>query len=142
MTSKLRVLGIFLLVLSTVSYAKSPDQPYMTAARADLFNAKRELQLATANKGGHRARAISFINSAVTEVNLGIQFDRRNNHPIFVETTSSPDQPHMQAALDLLKSAKQNLDNATPDKGGHRKKALEYVKSAMDEVKKGIDFAD
>jgi hypothetical protein len=142
MTSKLRVLGILVLVLSTVTYAKSPDQPYMQSARADLLNAKRELQLATANKGGHRARAINLINSAVTEVNLGIQYDRRNNHATPVATASGPDQPHMQAALDLLKSAKQNLDNATADKGGHRKNAIEYVKSAIDEVKKGIDFAD
>ena len=138
MTSKSRVLAILVLVLSTVAYAKSPDQPYMQAARADLLNAKRELQLATANKGGHRARALGLVNSALGEVNLGIQYDRRNNHA----TASGPDQPHMQAALDYLKNAKDNLDRASADKGGHRKNAISYVKSAIDEVKKGIDFAD
>jgi hypothetical protein len=88
--------------------------------------------------------ALGYINSAIAEIKLGIQFDRRTNHAsaeVSVAPTS-PDQPHMQAALDHLRNAKQNLDSATPDKGGHRKKAIEYVNAAIDEVKKGIDFAN
>ena len=45
----------------------------------------------------------------------------------------------MQAALDYLRNAKTNLEAATSDKGGHRKKAIDYVKRATDEVKKGIE---
>lgn len=136
MRIRLRTLGILLFAISAVGFARTPDQPYMQAARGDLLKAKNELQLATANKGGHRAKALGYINSAIGEVNLGIRFDRRNNH------ANVMDQPHMQAALDLLKSAKRNLESATTDKGGHRKKAIEYVNAAIDEVKKGIDFAD
>jgi hypothetical protein len=148
MSLKLRALGVFLLISCTVVIAKSPDQPYMEAARGDLLKAKGELQLATANKGGHRSKAIGYVNSAIAEVNRGIQFARQNNHAtsgldeLFAGATLSPDQPHMQAALDLLKSAKENLDKATPDKGGHRKNAIGYVDSAIDEVKKGIEFAN
>jgi len=47
-------------------------------------------------------------------------------------------QPHMQSALDHLKSAKEELDKATPDKGGHRAKALQMTKSAIAQVEKGI----
>ena len=147
MTLKLRALGILLLISCTAAIAKSPDQPYMEAARADLLKAKGELQVATANKGGHRGKALGYVNSAIKEVNQGINFARHNNHAtegwdrIFVPT-ASPDQPHMQAALDYLKNAKKNLDAATPDKGGHRKNAIALVESAIDEVKKGIDFAN
>jgi hypothetical protein len=45
----------------------------------------------------------------------------------------------MQTALIALESAKNNLDKATQDKGGHRVRALDYVKDAISEVKKGIE---
>jgi hypothetical protein len=56
-------------------------------------------------------------------------------------TTARADQPHMDAALDALKSARRELDAATADKGGHRGNALRLVKQAIGEVERGIDFA-
>jgi len=50
------------------------------------------------------------------------------------------DQPHMQAALDALKTAREQLAKASEDKGGHRKKALEHVRKAIVEVEKGIAY--
>ena len=52
----------------------------------------------------------------------------------------APDQPRMQAALDLLRSARTNLEAATDDKGGHRVKAIGYVDKAIEEVEKGIEY--
>jgi hypothetical protein len=52
-----------------------------------------------------------------------------------------PDQPHMQNALTALENAKDSLEKATTDKGGHRNKALDYVKDAIKEVKKGMEAA-
>ena len=49
-------------------------------------------------------------------------------------------QPLMMKALDNLKDARRNLENATHDKGGHRKKALELTDQAIEEVRKGIAF--
>ncbi len=49
-------------------------------------------------------------------------------------------QPHMKAALESLQKAKEQLEKATADKGGHRAKALELVKSAIEETQKGISF--
>ena len=131
-----------LLVMVAIAGA-IPDQPMMQAARADLQTAKRELQAAIADKGGHRVNAIRLVNSAIAEVNAGIVYDRRHNHAssLTAETlfAGSPDQPHMENALNALENAKRNLENATADKGGHRAKALDYVKDAIKEVKKGID---
>mgnify|MGYP000980248813 CR=1 FL=1 len=49
-------------------------------------------------------------------------------------------QPNMQAALGLLQSAQNRLEQATADKGGHRVKAIEATKLAIEETKKGIEF--
>jgi len=132
----------FALASAAVSFARAvPDQPRMQAARADLNQARAQLQRATSNKDGHRVKAIGYINSAIAEVNAGIAFDRRHNHAtIFGAATVAtvPDQPHMQAALNNLMSAQANLQAATSDKGGHRAKALDYVAKAISEVNKGI----
>ena len=132
-----RIGGILIVVfgLIAVVHAAPPDQPFMEAARADLNKAKTELNLATRDKGGHRAKAVTLVNQAIGQVNAGIQYARRHNH------AAAPDQPHMQAALDALQSARNNLDKANPDKGGHRAKAIDLVKEAIDEVRAGIQAA-
>jgi len=47
----------------------------------------------------------------------------------------------LQAALDALESARNNLEKANPDKGGHRAKAIDLVKDAISEVRMGIQAA-
>jgi outer membrane murein-binding lipoprotein Lpp len=54
---------------------------------------------------------------------------------------SGSGQPHMNAALDELRSARSELDAAMTDKGGHRAAAIALVDEAIDEVKAGIEFA-
>ena len=46
-------------------------------------------------------------------------------------------EPHMSAALGHLEQAKAELEKATPNKGGHREKALQLVSQAMEQVKAG-----
>lgn len=124
---------LFILVSAAVaSAAAPPDQPNMTAARANLQTAKSELQAAMRDKAGHRAKAQALVNQAIGEVNAGIAYARRHNH------ASSPDQPHMQAALAALNDALNNLNQAEADKGGHRAKAIDLVNRAISEVNLGI----
>ena len=49
-------------------------------------------------------------------------------------------QPYMRDALASLQSAKGALEQATHDKGGHRAKALELTRAAIDQVQAGIRF--
>ena len=49
-------------------------------------------------------------------------------------------QPHMHSALEALRSARRHLDLATPDKGGHRAKAIDHVNAAIRETEAGIAF--
>lgn len=49
-------------------------------------------------------------------------------------------QPMMKKALGHLEQARNSLQNATEDKGGHRVRAKQLVDQAIDEVQKGIAF--
>jgi hypothetical protein len=46
-------------------------------------------------------------------------------------------EPHMSAALGHLEQAKAELEKATPNKGGHRERALQLVDQAMQQVRDG-----
>jgi hypothetical protein len=50
-------------------------------------------------------------------------------------------QPHMEASVGLLQNARTELAAATPNKGGHREKALGLIDQAIAEVRAGIAFA-
>jgi len=50
-------------------------------------------------------------------------------------------QPHMQETLVLLQNARAELAAATPNKGGHRERALGLIDQAIDQVRQGIAFA-
>lgn len=49
-------------------------------------------------------------------------------------------QPAMEAALKNLQEARQNLNQASKDKGGHRVKAIKLIDHAIEEVQAGIKF--
>jgi hypothetical protein len=50
-------------------------------------------------------------------------------------------QPHMGETLSFLQSARTELAAATPNKGGHRERALGLIDQAISEVRAGIAFA-
>lgn len=50
-------------------------------------------------------------------------------------------QPHMEAALTALQSAKTHLKEAADDKGGHKAAAVKAVDEAIMHVQAGIDYA-
>lgn len=54
--------------------------------------------------------------------------------------TAVADQPKMHSALDHLRAARADLQNATPDKGGHRNRALAAVNTAINQTEAGIAF--
>lgn len=50
-------------------------QPRMTSALEHLQAAEKELEAATHDKGGHRAKALALTRQAITHVKEGIAFD-------------------------------------------------------------------
>ena len=53
-------------------------QPHMQSALNALNTAKTELTAADADKGGHRDKALSDVNAAITQVNAGIAYAAAN----------------------------------------------------------------
>jgi hypothetical protein len=74
--SRRRLVGIAAVtVIVAGSFASGyvvAAQPHMMNALNALQNAKSELQVAEANKGGHRVNAIRLINEAIGEVQAGM----------------------------------------------------------------------
>ena len=56
----------------------------------------------------------------------------------FVAGHLTAQQVHMVNALDHLKAAKAELEAASPDKGGHRAKAIQLTKDAIHQTELGI----
>ena len=78
-SSKARLKLLTVAMISTLAGAviggtAMAGQPHMVNARADLEAALHQLQVAAADKGGHRDNAINLVNQAITEVNAGISY--------------------------------------------------------------------
>jgi hypothetical protein len=50
-------------------------------------------------------------------------------------------QPHMAETITILQSARAELTLATPNKGGHRERALGLIDQAIGKVRAGMAFA-
>ncbi len=61
-----------------VGLAEAEPQPHMRAALGHLRAARRSLDEATADKGGHRVKAIQLVDAAIQQVEEGIAFDNRH----------------------------------------------------------------
>ena len=57
---------------ATTMQPATVDQPNMRAALEHLHDARRNLQSASADKGGHRQNALDLVGRAIDEVNRGI----------------------------------------------------------------------
>ena len=60
---------------------------------------------------------------------------------LYAENQYAPEnQPHMQAALQHLRQAAEELQRADRDKGGHRVQALNLTQQAINHVQAGIQY--
>lgn len=145
------------------------DQKFMKAARQDLNKALNALKRASADKGGHRERAVDLVGQAVAEIDKGMAYDKQNPNDRqrerpgkrseqqprgdevdgafgvrFVAASwaaqKPSEQPNMQMAKTHLQSALSNLDKATADKGGFRVNAVRLAREALKEVEQGIAY--
>lgn len=80
MFSRRSLFGLIPAALAGMSFSRKAraDQPRMQAALDALKTARRELEAATDDKGGHRRKALNLVNQAINQVERGIQFDRRH----------------------------------------------------------------
>lgn len=76
MTKTLTALAAAVVLLPTLAFAD--PQPNMKEALEHLNAAKASLQKATADKGGHRVKAIELVDKAIEQVQKGIEFDNKH----------------------------------------------------------------
>lgn len=58
--------------------ANAEPQPAMRNALQHLKQAEGALQNGTADKGGHRVKALGLVRSAISELQAGVKFDNRH----------------------------------------------------------------
>ena len=68
------------LIAGIIAGRAHAAQPHILAARGHLQTARAELILAGAFKESHREKAIGLIDSAIVQVDKGIEFDRTRYH--------------------------------------------------------------
>ncbi|MBL8953188.1 MAG: hypothetical protein JNK82_20590 [Myxococcaceae bacterium] len=71
-----RLVAVMLCLAAPVAFAD--NQPKMKEALEALKTAKAALQAATADKGGHRVKAIEKVNEAIEQVEKGIAYDNKH----------------------------------------------------------------
>jgi hypothetical protein len=62
--------------------------------------------------------------------------------PISMAAPVVEEQPHMRAAIEHLKAARAELEQAEADKGGHRAAAIKATDDAIHHTQEGIEFAN
>jgi len=63
---------------NAIHTASAEPQPHMKAALESLETAMGELEKATADKGGHRAKAMKLTKQAIAETKKGVAFDNKH----------------------------------------------------------------
>jgi hypothetical protein len=126
----------------------------MQAAFAALQRADASLQRASANKGGHRERAIQLVRQAMGAVDAGMRYAAGHPteagvgegpalpEPVDQNVPGAERQPNMAQAVVELREARRQLREAKPDKGGHRVQALNLIQQALAQTWEGIRFAN
>ena len=69
---------VLVLLVGFVAGQVSAAQPMMNQALTNLRQARANLNKATADKGGHRNKALDLVNEAIDQVEKGIAYDRRH----------------------------------------------------------------
>ena len=65
-------------MLAMPPIAMAGDQPHMQAALQALEEAKKHLQEAEHDKGGHRAKALQLTDQAIQHVKEGMRYDEKH----------------------------------------------------------------
>jgi hypothetical protein len=59
--------------------SKAENQPHMHSALGHLRAARKSLEEADTDKGGHRTKAIQLVDQAIRQVEEGIEFANRHH---------------------------------------------------------------
>ncbi|HEY3320828.1 MAG TPA: hypothetical protein VGP72_10225 [Planctomycetota bacterium] len=139
-------------VVSRPAWAEAEKHPHIRAAVRELAAAKKELEEADHDFGGHRAEAVKAVERAHKQLEKALEFDK-GGAPDKAKSAEEPKakantateaelkHPHIHAALDALRETRKDLKEAAHDFGGHRADALEATDHAIKQLKTALEYA-
>ena len=74
----------------------------------------------------------------MTRLAIALVFSLAAGAAVLAPVPVQANQPNMKAALSNLNQARDNLERASHNKGGHRVEAMRLIDEAIEEVEKGI----
>jgi hypothetical protein len=133
----------------------SVDHPMIREAQQDLQQARNALSQAAPQFAGHREKALEHVNAALQEINQALQYAAQQgqgttnpyntaNNQGYVQPMSSVNNsnyPNMAEAQRALDAARNALQQASNQFGGHKQNALQHVDQALQEINLGIQAA-
>ena len=150
-------LSVFLIVfvvgtiaVSTANAQPQERHPMIRRAIQALENAKVDLQDASHDYCGHREDALESVNNAISQLRQALESDRaeimpRKDEPSSVmfmnasfEKSILEPHPKIRQAIRSLENARNELQRAARDFGGHRTEAVEATNNAISRLKAAI----
>jgi HEPN domain-containing protein len=156
-TTVLATICVALAAAAASNAAQREPHPQIRKAIAALERAKTDLQRADHDFCGHRDEALEATNRAIEQLRKALNYDKHEHavaplvSSILVDSeltggvAQKPPKrrrerhPFIEAAIRALESAKDDLQHAAHDFGGHRDEAVEAVNNATRQLHQAID---
>jgi len=142
---------VLVLTLSAVSMVSAQNHPKIRSAIAALKDARMEMRNAKDEFCGHKADALKATDYAIAQLQDALKYagaglmqnDLNKADYVKVSLSSEPYQrfPRIRAALDSLKAARDEMQNASNDYHGHKQKALDATNDAISQLQQAIECA-
>ena len=134
------------LFAPTSSMATGEAHPLIKRALNALQAARTDLQNAAHDYCGHRVAALEATNAAIGELQQALDCAaERNSSAAALEmesesSSTSPERhPNINRAISALDAAAGDLQNAARDYCGHRVKALEATRAALNQLRLAVE---
>ena len=140
---------VTLLIVSGAMFAPTPSmargEAHLLIKRAlsALQTARTDLQNAAHDYCGHRVEALEATNAAINELQQALDCaDRKSSVDGFEMEESSASSaerhPNINRAISALGAAEGDLQNAARDYCGHRVKALDATRGALNQLRLAV----
>ena len=140
--------GVGLVQAGSSSNSQAPQRlekrfPHMRLALEHLREARKQMEDAEDIFHGHKGEAVEHVNNAIRHVEEGLKEQGEAAIPAELPAAVklAPFE-HVHHALDRLREARAELDNADKIFGGHREKAIEETDHAIHQLEEGIHDAE
>jgi L-lactate utilization protein LutB len=124
--------------------ASAEEHPRLHSALFEMRQARTELKEGAHDFGGHREKALSALDDAITQVDKALRSvgdDIKGVNPGKETYKGYSHHPHIHHALHEAREAKAELENAKHDFHGHREKAVAALDRVIEQLEKALQFA-